>query len=71
MPIRVVCASLLICFLLGCQLRLPQSAEGACESRGFKRGTSDFDLCVKRKDDEAEAIRAQQYQIQSHGPAGR
>ena len=50
---------------------MPQSAQKACESRGFKKGTSDYDLCIKRKDDRAEEIRATQYQIQSHGPVGR
>ena len=71
MPIRVVGAGLLLCLLLGCQIRLPQSAAGACESRGFKRGTSDFDICIQRKDDKAEENRALQYQIRSHGPVGR
>jgi len=71
MPIKIVCASLLFCLLLGCQGLRPKSAEGVCESRGYNRGTSDFDSCVDRKRDEDRDIRARQYQIRSHGPVGR
>ncbi len=71
MPIKVFCASLLFCLMLGCQGLWPKSAEAACEASGFRRGTADFDSCVQRKRDEAEASRALQYQIRSHGLVGR
>jgi hypothetical protein len=71
MPIKIVCASLLFSLVLGCQGLWPRSAEGFCESRGYKRGTSDFSSCVERQRGEARDSRAQQYQIRSHGPVGR
>ena len=71
MPIKIVCAGLLFCLLPACQGLWPRSAEGVCGSSGFKRGTEDFDSCVRRKREEAQDSRAQQYQIRSHGPTGR
>lgn len=67
MSIKLVCASLLLGLLLGCQGLRPRSAEGLCQASGFPRGTDDFDSCVQRKREEGVESRVRQYQIRSHG----